>query len=189
LYLALLAFAVLFAFMIYPWGILPYYMLIKSQYLIGFLVLWWLLFLWKWFRSGFAFGRIRPADWAALAFTALVWLSAFLSDDFYISLFGNLTRAEGLLAIVAYASLYFFASRYIPPQKFGTVLWTLAFSSALVSIYGILQHFLLDFLPRSPLIGKDTRSFGFFDNPNFFGSYLVIMFAVSAVLYLMSLNK
>jgi putative inorganic carbon (HCO3(-)) transporter len=189
LYPALLAFAVLFAFMIYPWGIMPYYMLIKSQYLTGFLVLWWLIFLWQWVRSGFVFGRIRPADWAALAFIALVWLSAFLSSDFYTSLFGNLTRAEGLLAIVAYVSLYFFASRYIPPHRYTTVLWAMTLSSALVSIYGILQHFLLDFLPRSPLIGKGTRSFGFFDNPNFFGSYLVIMIAISAALYLMSLTK
>jgi putative inorganic carbon (HCO3(-)) transporter len=164
-------------------------MVVKAKYLDGFLAIWWILFSWKWLRSGFAFGRFRPGEWAAITFIVLVWLSAILSEDFVSALYGNLFRAEGLLAIIAYVSLFFFASRYVPVHRYTAVMWAMSASSAIVSIYGVLQHFHLDSILRPLVAASGTRSFGFFNNPNFFGSYLVLFLAIAATLYLTSSNK
>ncbi|MCC2685511.1 MAG: O-antigen polymerase [Paenibacillaceae bacterium] len=168
---------------------MPHYMVVKAKYLDGFLAIWWILFSWKWLRSGFAFGRFRPGEWAAITFIVLVWLSAILSEDFVSALYGNLFRAEGLLAIIAYVSLFFFASRYVPVHRYTAVMWAMSASSAIVSIYGVLQHFHLDSILRPLVAASGTRSFGFFNNPNFFGSYLVLFLAIAATLYLTSSNK
>ncbi|WP_172799217.1 O-antigen ligase [Bacillus sp. FJAT-29814] len=56
--------------------------------------------------------------------------------------------------------------------------------SILASIYGILQHYFIDFLPKNSVKLYDPRSYSFFDNANFFGSYLVLIILLSISLYL-----
>ncbi|MEH7417107.1 O-antigen ligase family protein [Neobacillus drentensis] len=56
--------------------------------------------------------------------------------------------------------------------------------SIFVSIYGILQHYSLDFFPRNSAMRYYSGTYTFFDNPNFFGSYLVLVLLLSLTIYL-----
>ncbi|WP_195891928.1 O-antigen ligase family protein [Neobacillus dielmonensis] len=56
--------------------------------------------------------------------------------------------------------------------------------SLVVSIYGILQHYQLDFLPRNSMMRNYTGTYAFFDNPNFFGSYSVLVFLSAITCYI-----
>lgn len=122
-------------------------------------------------------------------YTIIICTSTALSVDTNLSLQGGEKRLEGFPVLVCYASLFFFSFRYISTNKLDLVIRLITYCSALVALYGILQHFQLDFLPRNSKKLDWTRSYAFFDNPNFFGSYLVLMILPATALYLSSKKK
>jgi len=185
----LFIFAVLYPFMIYPWGINPYYTLPKSEYLMYTTIILWLIFVANLLRRKHGIKRLTINEWVMIVFLSLISISTIFSTNIQLSLYGEWQRFEGISALFSYVSLFFFSYRWIRKTQIDKLLHYIIYSSFLVSIYGILQHFLIDFLPRNAWKLKWTRSYAFFDNPNFFGSYLVIVLGISITIYLIVASK
>jgi len=113
-----------------------------------------------------------------LIYLLLVVVSACFADDISRSIWGSLGREEGIIAITSYIMLYNIARNYYRNKKLYIQL--LLVTSLLVSIYGILQFYDLDPIARDYLrISWSGRAFSTIGNPNFLGTYLILMLPIS----------
>ena len=183
-------FILLFPLLIYPWGIERYYTYIKFAYLEIFVVLTWLSIIIR--RKSWDIDLKKPyfsIELIIILFLSLIGISALFSVNQYASIYGRIGRNEGLLAFLCYGSVLLFSYRLITIEKMKKIIPGMAIVSITVSVYGILQHYFLDFLPRTPMYYNEVRSYAFFDNPNFFGSYLVLVFMLTISGYLTAKSK
>jgi hypothetical protein len=183
-------FILLFPLFIFPWGIERYYTLPKFYYLEFFVLITWLSNIIK--RRSWDINLKKPylsIELIVILFLFLVGISTVFSVNQYVSIYGRHGRHEGLLTFLCYGSVLLFSYKLIPFKKLERVIPGMAIVSIFVSIYGILQHYYLDFLPRSPVNFNSNRSYAFFDNANFFGSYLVIVILLTIVLFLNAKNR
>lgn len=183
-------FILLFPLMIYPWGYDPNYTMPKVAYLNIFVLGTWLFIVLK--KKYWTISKKKPhiaIEYIVLLFIWLVGVSTIFSVNKTTSLYGTEYRYEGLLALFSYCSLFLFSYRLLDTNKFEKVIHGMSIISVIVSIYGILQHYSLDFLPRNSSKEIYDRSYAFFDNPNFFGTYLVLIMMLTVALYLTAKNK
>ncbi|AGK55419.1 O-antigen polymerase [Bacillus sp. 1NLA3E] len=162
----------------------------KYYYLEVFVLCTWLYIVFK--RKSWKPNFIEPylsIEIIVIIFLCLVGISTIFSVNPVVSVYGKLNRYEGLLAFTSYCSVLLFSYRLINEQKLKKVMSEMAIVSVIVSIYGILQHYFLDFLPRTPMYYNEVRSYAFFDNPNFFGSYLVLVIMLTISVYLNAQKK
>ncbi len=118
----------------------------------------------------------------------LYWLTLVVSTIFSINytntIWGGFRREEGLFAILAYGVLFVISKTYYTHcQKY--IKWIIL-SAVLVSLYGIMQYFGFDPIPRDDIRYSWVSTFSTMGNPNFLGSYLVLLFPISAFEYLKS---
>lgn len=118
-----------------------------------------------------------------LILTVLIGIATNMAENVGIAFYGNVYRESGYLSILAYFILFVYAS--ISFEVDSKLMKLVAISVFLVSIYGILQYFDLDFIPRDMTrINWKKRAFSTMGNPNFFGAYLSLFVPVSFVYYL-----
>ena len=183
-------FIILFPLLIYPWGFDPYYTSTKTGYLYAFVLGTWLYILFK--RK---FKTLKPDKGDStivvllLLFLTLIELSTAFSPNKYTSVYGLIDRKEGLISYFCYFSVFLFSYRLMDKEKINKMIPGVAIVSMIVSIYGILQHYQLDFLPRNSAMRNYGGTYTFFDNPNFFGSYLVLAILITLPIYLIASNK
>jgi O-antigen ligase len=183
-------FIILFPLLIYPWGFDPYYTSTKTGYLYAFVLIAWLYILYK--RK---FQSLKPDKSDStivillLLFLTLIELSTAFSPNKYTSVYGLIDRKEGLISYFCYFSVFLFSYRFIDKEKLNKMIPGVAIVSMIVATYGILQHYQLDFLPRNSAMRNYGGTYTFFDNPNFFGSYLVLVLLITLPIYLMATNK
>lgn len=183
-------FIVLFPLMIYPWGLDPSYADPKLLYLKLFVLCYWInILVSRKFRVVYHPIPNLTVEIIIFTYLCLVSLSTLFSIDKFTSFYGASQRYEGLLSICLFASVFLFSYRFFDIKKLEKIFLGIALVSWIASIYGILQHYLLDFLPRGFENINSQRSYSFFDNANFFGSYLVLIIMLSITLYLTSKNK
>ncbi len=118
-------------------------------------------------------------------------LSTIFSEYKYIALFGRYKRWEGFLTYTAYIMVFFTFAIYLDKKEnLILVMKTLLVSASLISFYGLLQLFKLDFIEPSP-VGKKfyPRMFSTLGNPNFAGSYIIMPLTLILVLFLYSRKR
>ena len=114
-------------------------------------------------------------------------LSTFFSDHYYQALYGRPFRWEGLITYISYVLIFITAGYFINNfKKVKKVLKYLFISGTIISFYGLIQFYGLDFIKRDPLRINWTRSFATLGNPNFAASYIAIVLSLSLVLYVFS---
>ena len=111
-----------------------------------------------------------------LLYLLLLFISLFFALDIKMAIFGRKYRAEGLIALMSYALLFFAARTVEIPGK--KLLMGITISATILSIYGIAQYYGFDPFPRDFIRSDWNRAFTTFGNPNFFGSYLVLVIPV-----------
>lgn len=157
----------------------------------SFLLLWLLKIN---IEGSFCFKR-SPLDLPVLCFAAVAVLSTLFSVNPLLSLFGAHNRNEGLLTILSYVFVYFLATNFInDKKKISHLLQAILFSSVLVSIFGILERFGVDwfslylkfvgFTPTGPSLFP--RPFPSLGNPAFLGAFLVLVIPVAISFFLNS---
>lgn len=121
-----------------------------------------------------------------IVFLVLIGFSTLHS--FKISLVGMRTEHQGLLIMVTYVILFSFAFRLISVQVVRLCQLIIG-SSFFACLYSILQHYNLSFLPQDRFFTFKGRTFSFFDNPDYFGSFLVLVILLTITAYQLSKEK
>ncbi|WP_147532503.1 O-antigen ligase family protein [Bacillus marasmi] len=183
-------FILIFPFLIYPWGPDPYYTQPKVAYLYVFVLGYWLFVILKRKYGSFEFtNKTISMEFIVGLFFLLIIFSSVFSVNIDTALYGTSGRYEGALTLFCYISIFLFSYRFSNVNKLLSTFRGMLFASGFLSIYGILQHFFIDFLPRSSTKLNEIRSYSFFDNPNFYGSYLVLTIFISVIVFLHNENK
>lgn len=116
-------------------------------------------------------------------YLATLMLSTFNSLEISISIWGSPEREEGLLAICAYIIIFILTKRYYKFNKKHLYLFIIA--STIVSLYGTLQYFGFDPIPKDYLRGSwSGRAYSTMGNPNFLGAYLVLVLPIVIYSYI-----
>lgn len=117
-----------------------------------------------------------------MIYLLLLIISVFFAGNINLAIWGRPGRWEGLITIILYMSLFIIARSFTRlDDKF---LMIVLVTACIVSIYGIMQTFGIDPFPRDVLrINWGSRSFSTMGNPNFLGSYLVLILPFSVYMY------
>lgn len=118
-----------------------------------------------------------------LFYFLLQLVSLFFTDNLLLAILGRPDRSEGLITFFMYFVL-FLMGRFLNKidDKFFMVIM---FTAIIVSAYGIFQHFGIDPFPRNyRTINYGKSSFSTMGNPNFLGSYLVLMIPIAVYSYI-----
>ena len=117
----------------------------------------------------------------------LLAASVYAAENKVFAIIGVPGRWEGLLTITLYMFLFITARLYLVPDEglFKIILVT----AIIVSIYGILQTMNFDPFPRDVLRENwSSRAFSTMGNPNFLGSYIVLIIPTSIYFYIINKN-
>lgn len=117
----------------------------------------------------------------------LLVASVYAAENKVFAIIGVPGRWEGLVTITLYMFLFITARLYLVPDEglFKIILVT----AIIVSIYGILQTMNFDPFPRDVLRENwSSRAFSTMGNPNFLGSYIVLIIPTSIYFYIINKN-
>lgn len=126
-------------------------------------------------------------DKTLFIYFVLIVLSVYSADNKLLAICGVPGRYEGLLTIILYFMLFIIARLY---NDFNDRLFIIiTITGIIVSIYGIMQTFGIDPFPRDIMrITWGARAFSTMGNPNFLGSYIVLIIPASIYLYILKRN-
>ena len=129
--------------------------------------------------------KITYVDIIIYILIILALISTVLAQDINISLFGETNRNEGLLTILNYYFV-FLNGKNISDKKYKEKIINLFFVLGVLQVvYAFLQVYTdFSFIKH---FSKSYMAMGLCGNPNFFGSYMVLLVLISTTLYL--LNK
>jgi len=117
-------------------------------------------------------------------------LSTLFSNHFFRSVYGKPYRWEGLITYISYILIFIAAGYFIEKRKFlKSIIKYLFISASILSVYGLMQFYGLDFIQRGPIREYWERAFSTFGNYNFAASYVAIVLSLSLVLYIYNDNK
>jgi putative inorganic carbon (HCO3(-)) transporter len=109
---------------------------------------------------------------AILIYLLILFISIFFAIDPKLAITGNSLRLDGFVTTIMYVFMFFAAKISMPIGS--KVFKYMLISATMISAFGILQNFGIDIFKIE--ISRDAFiPFGTIGNPNFFGSYLVLM--------------
>ena len=117
---------------------------------------------------------LSPTNLPILAFLLVSTVATLRSPNIYLSFVGaHNFYFWGLSAIIGYVIIYFIVLDNLRVKYIKRSIDIMLIASGLVAIYGILQHFGLDFI--SWVQSPKERIFSTFGNANFLGAYLIMV--------------
>jgi putative inorganic carbon (HCO3(-)) transporter len=128
---------------------------------------------------------LSKQSFAVVFYLVILIIASFFSINKNLSFFGKYARYEGLESIVCYIIFFFFVWFYLAvnvhkkTEIIFKLLVAISLSSFLVSVYGIAQRAGFDFVVWSDpavLTGRATSTLG---QPNFLGSFLLLVIPVN----------
>ncbi len=123
-----------------------------------------------------SFVRLDSVTWLLLFYLLTLSISVSFALNTALALYGKPLREEGLFTILLYISTFLMARHVIPTQRLYRYFLV---TGLILSCYGISQYLGFDPVPRDWLRSNWTSSFSTFGNPNFFGSFLVLILPLS----------
>ncbi len=115
----------------------------------------------------------HPLCLPIVAYLFVSGLATIFSINPYLSLVGNYVMYGGFISTVVYISLFFVIIRFINKRRLSVFLNIIILTACIASIYGILQHFGLDFHHWSTSFGQRVPST--FGHPAFFSAFLTMV--------------
>ncbi|MBN1162870.1 O-antigen ligase family protein [Patescibacteria group bacterium] len=118
--------------------------------------------------------EIKRPNYIVLLILLTAGISTLFSSHSYTSLWGYYTRFNsGLVSLITYVGLYFVAINVFEPKDYRLLFRFVAFSTLMVSVYGIAQNF----------IGV-VRVYSTIGQPNWLAQYLVMVLPILVYEYL-----
>ncbi|MHC4320886.1 MAG: O-antigen ligase family protein, partial [Planctomycetota bacterium] len=115
----------------------------------------------------------QPLSLPIAAYLLVSGLATIFSINPYLSLVGNYTMYGGFISTVVYISLFFVIINFIDKKRLSLLLNIIILTACIASIYGILQHFGLDFHQWSTSFGDRVPST--FGHPAFFSAFITMV--------------
>ena len=129
------------------------------------------------------FSIYDTADKLLYAYYALIVVSTIFSSNLNQSIWGRPLREEGLFALLAYGFLFVITRKYYEFSLKYMKLFLIA--TFLVTVYGVSQYFGFDPIPKDPMrSGWYNYAFSTLGNPNFFGSFIVLVLPINVFVYI-----
>ena len=143
----------------------------KSWFLsiIGFGLLGWLFFNFKKFIKD---KTLRIATAITLIFGSTLTLAWILTDNKFIGFFGQYGRKTGLLEYICLLVFFLTASYLIRLKSIKLIEQAMVFLGLVLGIYGIFQHFQIDFVKWNYQYNSILGTLG---NPDFAGAMMAIL--------------
>ncbi|HSW35548.1 MAG TPA: O-antigen ligase family protein [Candidatus Limnocylindrales bacterium] len=135
-------------------------------------------------------GRLIKSDavnFVLFLYFCLLVVSVFFARDRLLAFYGNIYREEGLRTILLYL-LTFLAARAAGKVNDKFFVGVLA-TASVVAGYGVLQFYGIDPFPRDFIRTGWRVAFSTLGNPNFLGSYLVLMVPLAYHYYISKSKK
>ena len=130
--------------------------------------------------------KITYVDLILYVLIILAFISTLFAQDKFISMFGEVNRNEGLLTILNYYFVFLNIKNISNKNYKINMVKVFLILGIFQVIYSILQVYTnVDFIKH---FSKNYMAMGLCGNPNFFGSYMVLLVLISSSLYLLS-NK
>ena len=117
-----------------------------------------------------------------LIYAILLMISIFFAQDKYYAIIGYPFRWEGFITICMYMLLFLAARSF--EVDYSKIMKGAIIASCIVATYGILQYYGIDPFPRDSDRKNWVRAFSTMGNPNFLGSYIVLMIPLSMHLFI-----
>ena len=132
--------------------------------------------------------KARPLRLPIIVLVLACGLSTILSINPYLSLVGTYKRYGGFISTIVYVSLFFAIVNFIERRRISLLMSVIIFTAGIASVYGILQHFGIDYYHWSMFSGYGTRVFGTFGHPAFFSAFITMTIPLILVKIFSSLN-
>jgi putative inorganic carbon (HCO3(-)) transporter len=134
-----------------------------------------------WSLQGTVTWRRTPLDWPLIAFIGSAALSTVFAFNRAVAIFGTYDRWEGLLTIVTYALLFWFAVQFISGEVDARgLIWSVLISGYVVAVAAVLQSgFGLLGGGYFRLGGGAIRADVTLANPDFLGIFLAMLLPVA----------
>lgn len=129
------------------------------------------------YRLGTTESRIKfiPIMWALLFFLGWSLLADLFSVHIPSSVFGSYNRLDGFLLLLVYLGLFFFTTQIKwQVAEVRLIFGYVVGGALLVSAYGLLQFFGIDFVSKSTVF-EAGRSYATFGNPSLLVGFLVMV--------------
>lgn len=169
---------------IFPFSINFDYFYEPKLYMLLFFAVCYLLLLLKFRNQIPLLVASDHINFSLLVYFVLLCVSILFALDKSIAIQGRIFRDEGLITIIMYM-LLFLAARSVRKLNIHFINFALV-SALIVSMYGILQYFRIDPIQRDVVRSwwATNVAFSTIGNPNFLGSYIVLMIPLSIHGYL-----
>ncbi len=173
---------------IFPFSIDFDYFYEPKLYMLLFLSICYLLLILKYRKQISSLIISDKINLFLLVYFILLCISVLFALDKSIAIQGRIFRNEGLITIIMYF-LLFLAARSIKKINIHFLNYVLL-SALIVSVYGILQYFTIDPIVRDAtrVIWPSNIAFSTIGNPNFLGTYLVLMIPIAVHCYVIENN-
>ncbi|MRH44313.1 hypothetical protein GH741_16845 [Aquibacillus halophilus] len=181
-------FSLIFPLFVFPWVYDLYHTFTKFVFLLLFTSILLIYYFVKKEKIEMKKQPFSTEQYLVIAFGILVVISTVFSLDYSYSIFGRPVRHEGSLTMLCYLTLFLLTYRLINFKEY-RIFKVLVYSGIFITVYGVIEHFNFNILSWDYTPDKSTRIQTFFDNPNFYGSYLIIITVVSIFLLLHSTKK
>lgn len=122
-----------------------------------------------------------------LVYVILLVVSLFFAYDKFLAINGRPYREEGFSTLIVYFILFLMARS--SRLKLTDISKPLLVSSCIISLYGILQYFGIDPFPRDYYRVNWQNAFSTIGNPNFLGTYIVLIFPIALHNYIVKQNN
>ena len=127
--------------------------------------------------------KITYVDLILYVLIILAFISTLFAQDKFISIFGETNRNEGLLTILNYYFVFLNIKNISNKNYKINMVKVFLILGIFQVIYSILQVYTnVDFIKH---FSKNYMAMGLCGNPNFFGSYMVMLVLISSTLYLL----
>ncbi len=104
---------------------------------------------------------------------AVSFFATIFSINPLASLLGGYKRYDGLASLIIYLCLFFLITQYVKKEMIGLFINTIIITACIMSVYGILQYYGIDYFQWSTNYGG--RIFGTIGHPGFFSAYLIMV--------------
>ncbi|MDR4496450.1 MAG: O-antigen ligase family protein [Candidatus Scalindua sp.] len=122
-----------------------------------------------------SFHLAGPLHFPMIAFVVVTALATVFSINPFTSLLGAYKRYDGLVSTLVYVTLFYTVVHFVERKRLSLFLDVIISTAGVTAVYGVFQHFGIDFYQWSTDFGFGIRVSSTFGHPAFFSAFLIMV--------------